>query len=234
MSAKRASGSGRPPPLRQARVSYFWIAVSALLAIAVVVGLLVAALGGDDSASDALEVADAVTVTGGPLPVFEDPAADAAVGLPAPTVAGVDFDEVPVATPAPGAPYAVVLLAHWCPHCQAEVPRIVSLANSGGTSDVPVVAVSTAVDENQGNYPPSEWLERENWPFPVVVDDADGTAASAYGLADFPMIVFVDGAGNVVARVVGEVPEEELATMFAALAAGESVPVSGEAPSSSG
>jgi len=166
--------------------------------------------------------------------VFEDPAADAAVGLPAPVVSGVDFDEQPVATPATGTPYAVVLLAHWCPTCQAEVPRIVSLADSGGTAGVPVVAVSTAVDESRENYPPSEWLERDNWPFPVVVDDAAGSAGAAYGLADFPMIVFVDATGNVVARVVGEVPEEELAAMFAALAAGEPVPVGGEVASSPG
>jgi cytochrome c biogenesis protein CcmG, thiol:disulfide interchange protein DsbE len=222
------------PPPQRASISVFWAAVVGVLVVALVVGLLVAVLGGDDGGSDKTEVADTVSVTGTALPLLTDPAADGAVGTPAPVVSGIDFDDQPVSTPAVGTPYAVVLVAHWCPHCQEEVPRIVSLADSGGTTGVEVLAVSTRTNEDAPNYPASEWLEREGWPFPVIVDDGVGSVATAYGLANFPTIVFVDAAGNVAARAVGEIPEADLASMFSALAAGQPVPVSGAAESSPG
>jgi thiol-disulfide isomerase/thioredoxin len=63
----------------------------------------------------------------------------------------------------------VVFVAHWCPHCQAEVPRIVALAKAGKVS-VPIVGVATGTDASAPNYPPSAWLQREGWPYPVLVD----------------------------------------------------------------
>ena len=62
---------------------------------------------------------------------------------------------------------AIWFVAHWCPHCQAEVPRIVALAEQGRLPEgVDVAAVSTAVDATAPNYPPSAWLDRVGWPFP--------------------------------------------------------------------
>jgi hypothetical protein len=75
-------------------------------------------------------------------------------------------------------------------------------------------------------------LAREDWPFPVLVDTGDADAAEAYGLAGYPLLVFVDAEGEVVARVSGEVSEADLATMFEALAAGEPVPIPGAGPAS--
>jgi thiol-disulfide isomerase/thioredoxin len=167
-----------------------------------------------------------VTVDGEQLPQLVDPSRDPAVGRPAPALEGVGFDGAPVRTPS-GEPHVVVFLAHWCPHCQAEVPRIVALEERGGTEGVAVLAVATGTSADAPNFPPSAWLEREHWPYPVLVDTAAGTAAGAYGLASYPMLVFVDAQGAVAGRVSGEVPESELAAMFAALAEGRPVPVPG-------
>ncbi|MDQ3782544.1 MAG: redoxin domain-containing protein, partial [Actinomycetota bacterium] len=53
------------------------------------------------------------------------PADDPAVGIAAPAVVGEDFDGNTVSIdPTDGSPKAIMFLAHWCPHCQAEVPRV--------------------------------------------------------------------------------------------------------------
>jgi thiol-disulfide isomerase/thioredoxin len=207
----------------------------AVLGGLVVAGLLAVALtsGGGES-SDKLEVAKSVTVDGTSLAPFTSPVSDPAVGTHAPTLTGKTFDRSAITVGGTGVPHVLVFVAHWCPHCQAEVPRIVALQRAGRTSGVPVTAVATGTDTNAPNYPPSAWLHREGWPYPVLVDTASGTAASAYGLRSYPFLVFVDASGNVAARVSGEIEPADLKTMFAALAAGKPVPVPNAGAASSG
>ena len=237
MSSKTKRGSARRARARQSwrrrsDSGLFWVVVGGIVVVGVVVVVIVAAGGDDDAPSGAREIATEITVSGSPLPDLGDPVEDPAAGDEAPALAGVGFDGQVVTAPAPGKPSVVVFLAHWCPHCQAEVPRIVSLERRGDTRSVDVVAVATGTNAQAPNYPPSAWLEREDWPFPVLVDTADGQAASAYGLTGYPLLVFVDASGKVAARVSGEVAEEDLADMFAALAAGEPVPIPGSGPAS--
>ena len=100
--------------------------------------------------------------------------------------------------------------AHWCPHCQREVPRVAQWLNENGLPNgVEVVAISTSVREGTPNYPPSEWFEAENWPTQVLVDSSEKTIAAAYGLTGFPFWVLVDGEGFVVHRSSGELTEEQ-------------------------
>jgi thiol-disulfide isomerase/thioredoxin len=211
------------------------IVVVLLLAV-----LLVAQGGKDDGATTsggdtgAVEVAAEVTTGGSTLPDYTGAAKDPAVGMTAPTLGSVDFQgrnvEVGGAT---GSPYAVVFLAHWCPHCQAEVPRLVSLAQNGQIQGVDVVGVATGTSTSNPNYPPSAWLAREDWPFGVMVDDGSFTAADKYGLTGYPYMVFVDADGKVVGRTSGEVEEEDLQQIFTALAAGETPAMPGSGASSS-
>jgi thiol-disulfide isomerase/thioredoxin len=151
-----------------------------------------------------------VTVSGDSLPAFAE-GDDPAVGLPAPTLQGEDFRGQPVAVADDGRPKAIVFLAHWCPHCQREVPVIQDwLDAEGAPQDVDLYSVATSIDPAQPNYPPDAWLEREGWTVPVLVDDADDAAATAFGLTVFPYFVFVDADGNVVARASGELTIEQL------------------------
>ena len=100
--------------------------------------------------------------------------------------------------------------AHWCPHCQREVPRVAQWLNENDLPNgVEVVAISTSVREGTPNYPPSEWFEAENWPTQVLVDSPEKTIAEAYGLTGFPFWVLVDGEGVVVHRSSGELTEEQ-------------------------
>ena len=57
-----------------------------------------------------------------------------------------------------------MFLAHWCPHCQAEVPRIVTLAKAGAFDGLDVASVATGTSSQYPNYPPSAWLARRSGP----------------------------------------------------------------------
>lgn len=134
-----------------------------------------------------------------------------ATGETAPTVIGQDFDGNEVRIENDGRAKAIALLAHWCPHCQNEVPAVQAWIDSGGGVDgVDLYSVTTAMDSTRDNYPPSEWLDREGWTAPVIRDDSGNTVHSAFGSGGFPFWVFVNSDGTVAVRVAGSTPIETL------------------------
>lgn len=153
------------------------------------------------------------------LPVLSDGGSDAAVGRPMPELAGVTADGLPIAISPDGTARIILFLAHWCPHCQREVPVVQDWLDAGGVPPgVELVSVSTAIDPTRPNYPPRDWLDREGWTAPVVYDWTNAIA-QRYGLSAFPFWVLLDAQGRVVERASGEVDIERLrawATSFAA------------------
>jgi thiol-disulfide isomerase/thioredoxin len=141
---------------------------------------------------------------------------DTANGKQIPDVQGQNFggDEV-VIDRADGSAKAIVFLAHWCPHCQAEVPRVQAwLDGGGGVDGVEMYAVATSMNSAQGNYPPSAWLEREGWTAPVIRDDKDNSVLRAYGSGGFPYWVFVNADGTVALRTSGELEIAQLESIL--------------------
>jgi hypothetical protein len=111
----------------------------------------------------------------------------------------------------------LLFLAHWCPHCQREVPLVQGWVDGGGLpADVELVSVSTAIDPNAPNYPPDDWLQREGWTAPVITDST-GSVADAYGLSAFPFWVFVNADGTVAGRLTGELTTDQLDQIVASL-----------------
>jgi cytochrome c biogenesis protein CcmG, thiol:disulfide interchange protein DsbE len=145
-----------------------------------------------------------VVLTGTPLVEFAD-GTDPAKGILAPTIVGADFAGKPISVkPGDGKPKMLVFVAHWCPHCQKEIPLVTGWIKDGTIpASIDVVAISTAYVASRGN-PPSTWLETVGWPAPVIADDEKGSAAVAYGLSSFPYFVMLDGQGNVLVRAAGE------------------------------
>jgi len=187
---------------------------------------------GAAAAENATQEAAPLTVTGEPLPEMPSPAAgssftssgdDPAIGKVAPTLEGQTFDGTPLTiNPADGTPKVIIFVAHWCPHCQAEVPRIQEWIDRGKLpKGVEIVTVSTSVSPDQTNYPPSKWIAREGWTPQVLVDDKDFSAGNSYGLAGFPYFVMTNGNGEVVARGSGEIPIETFDAAVNALANGQ-------------
>jgi cytochrome c biogenesis protein CcmG/thiol:disulfide interchange protein DsbE len=159
----------------------------------------------------------APVITGASLPEFTNPTADPAVGMPAPEVRGSDFDGAPVAIEHDGRPKVVLFVAHWCPHCQREVPVVQAWVDSGAVPEgVDLISVATSIDPARPNYPPDAWFQREGWTVPVVVDPTN-SVANAYGLSAFPYWVFISPDGTVKARAVGELPVTNIDTVIRTL-----------------
>ena len=194
--------------------------VVVLVAVAVAFAATRDAEERDESASGP-QVSD-VTFAGGPLSQFEATLGDPAVGASAPAFAATTFDGVEVSVrPGDGTSKVIGFFAHWCSHCQKELPRIADwLASNQLPPGVEVIAVSTAVDPGSANYPPSEWFEREQWPATAVRDSAESEIGGAYGLRGFPYTVVVDGGGRVATRVSGELSTSEWESLLALAAAG--------------
>ena len=156
-----------------------------------------------------VEIGTSVVVSGQPLPARDD-TGDPAIGVQAPVISGIGFDGSPRSI-VPGKPTLIVFVAHWCPHCQREIPRLVEWSADGGVPEgVDVVGIATGTDESRDNYPPSEWLEREEWEFPVVLDDEASTAGIAMGIDAYPFFVLLDASGKVVLRDSGELDTDDL------------------------
>jgi thiol-disulfide isomerase/thioredoxin len=163
-----------------------------------------------------------VSVTGDTLPKLPDGAVDPAAGKKAPALSGFDLRGRPMSiTPgADGKATLVVFLAHWCPHCNAELPVLKEWRASGKVpANMRVIGVTTGSQKGQPNWPPSKWLEVNDWPFDILADSEEQDAARAYGVGGYPFMAFVDPSGNVVRRTSGEIGLDVIAET-ANLAAG--------------
>jgi cytochrome c biogenesis protein CcmG/thiol:disulfide interchange protein DsbE len=212
-----AAKTKRPIPARPVsgprRLPLAALAVGAVALLAVVA--VVATSGGDDEeATGGLEQTRPVVVTGSALAAHAE-GVDPAIGVAAPELVGARFDGTELRIGGDGRPKVLVFLAHWCPHCQREVPVLVDwLAENGTPDDLDLYGVATATSVDRPNYPPSAWLEREGFTPLTLADDEDGSAAQAFGLTAFPFFVAVDADDHVVARRSGELTVEQLEALF--------------------
>ena len=193
-------------------------AIAAIVAVVLVVG------GGSSSSStttstitsnsgDAVAAAEfqPVEAEGEMLVQLEDPDNDPARGKIAPVVNGFGFDGAPLTIAPTGKPMLVVFLAHWCPHCNAEIPRLIEWKDSGAMpADLGVVGVSTGARDDAPNWPPSQWVVDKAWPWPVMADNEDQNAAVAFGVSGYPGLILLNGDGKVLARRSGEAGIDEL------------------------
>ena len=202
-----------------------WLWLSLVVIVAVALGIAVWSTSDDDAAvsqgttaagganSSAAET-QPVSVVGATLPGPPETGADPAIGMTAPTLNGFHFDGSPIGIAPDGRAKMVVFLAHWCPHCNREIPVLQSWAGGGGVpADLDIIGVSTAVNAQRDNYPPSEWIADRAWTWPVLADSADSDAAHAYGVGGFPTFVIVGADGKVKVRSSGELPVADLDTL---------------------
>ena len=212
--------------------AWIWIAIVVVVVVvgvvAVVAGRGSKSSGGGSAASGGTIVPNGkldygqVAVNGTNLTPLPDSGADPMVGTVIPSVTGQQFDGKQLTISADGKPHIIMVVAHWCPHCQAEVPRIQGWLNASGMpADVELVTVATSNDPAKGNFPASDWLRREKWSVPTIVDDKQNQAGAALGVSGFPYFLVTDAQGKVVYRTSGEKTEAEWNALLAAARTGK-------------
>jgi thiol-disulfide isomerase/thioredoxin len=193
-----------------------WIVGGIAAAIVVIIVIVLAASGGSDSGNDGDAAATGefqpVTILEGePLAPLTNPENDSAEGVKAPVVQGAGFNGMEMTLRPNGQPMLLVFLAHWCPHCNAEIPRLIEWDESGQMpEDLMVIGVATGSRSDQPNWPPSQWLQDMEWPWAAMADSEAQDAAIAYGVNGYPGLVLIDGDGTVLARRSGEASVSEL------------------------
>jgi thiol-disulfide isomerase/thioredoxin len=215
---RAASSSGKG-----GNTTWIWLGI---VAVVVVVGVLAIVIGrsassgsadgGGSSPSGGTVVPNgdleygAVEVEGTALPAMSQSGADAAVGETIPTIKGITFDESSVEISADGKPKVILALAHWCPHCQREVPLLQEwLDENGMPADVDLVAVATGNDSTAVNFPAGDWLREEGWSVRTLLDDKESKAGAALGVSGYPGFTVVGADGTVVYRTSGEITMDQ-------------------------
>lgn len=196
----------------KARKQRRWITIGGIAAAVAIAGL-VAVFTVTGTEPEPVQV----SVTGDPLPVLAGNAPvgqDIAFGWDSPTLSGSDWKGTPVTIdPNDGRAKLLVFLAHWCPHCQAEVPEVQAWINqTGGNPDVDIFGIATSINRSRPNWPPGDWLEREGWTPPTVID-RNNKAATAFGLSAFPYWVVVNPEGKVIYRIAAGIGMEGLLSL---------------------
>lgn len=144
-----------------------------------------------------------------------DPSTEPSYGKVAPELTGTNFNGDPVTLKPDGRYKAVYFVAHWCPHCQKEVPLVAQLISEGKVpANMDIYAVSTSVRPEAGNYPPQVWLNNVKLKANILRDDTASTALQAYGGGGFPYVIYLDGQDRVIARTSGELGLEGIQAMW--------------------
>jgi len=154
-----------------------------------------------------------VSSTGGMLAPLPESGADTETGKSVAVLKGYDLQGRPISIDPAGEGKAtmVVFLAHWCPHCNREIPVLNKWRESGEVpTGLRVVGITTGSKADQANWPPSKWMTAMKWPFEVMADSEAQEAARAYGVGGYPFMAFVGANGKITARTSGEIPVEQL------------------------
>lgn len=157
------------------------------------------------AANAVLEVSASLDIVGEALTPLEDPNNDASFGVMAPVITGQQFDgtDITIGGETDG-PTMLVFLAHWCPHCNDEIPELLKLRDAGSLPEnLNIIGISTAVDEGGSNYPPSDWIVDKDWTWPVLADTEAAEAFLTYGGTGFPYTVMLFSDGSLNARKSG-------------------------------
>ena len=137
-------------------------------------------------------------------------------GLLVPGFSGTAMDGTSFEWTPGSAPTVIVFLAHWCPACQNEVAEMTHWLDEGNQlpKGVEFFGISTLVNPERDNYPPSQWLREEGWPFPVLLDDPDSTMSAVFRLSGTPFWAIINADGALASRGSGQIPPDDLAGLF--------------------
>jgi thiol-disulfide isomerase/thioredoxin len=180
----------------------------------------------DDQVATAVASSSPAAVTAetlsGNLPQFEGTSNDVAVlaQMEMPEISGPEYysgEQVTYTAGSDGKAHVWLVWAHWCPHCQAELPDLNAWwpENAARYPDIDLATVTTAIDDSRGN-PLEQYLDTQQFSFPVIVDES-GQVAAKFGTNAFPFWVLTDTDGKVVFRIAGELGIDNVEQIFTQL-----------------
>lgn len=204
--------TNRPSPRdQQARRQRLIMIAVAVTVIAFAVLIAVLSAQGSGSGVSVEDIAGSPEIAGELPPAPTEGEPDPVVDTPAPIVEGAGFEGEPVTIGEPGTPQLVMFVTSWCEACRQELPMVVEWLDEGDLpEDVEFTTVVTWLDDARPNWPPDEWLDEEGYDDRVLVDDADGSVAAAYGQPATPYWVAIDGEGRIASRSAGLLSREQL------------------------
>lgn len=95
--------------------------------------------------------------------------------------------------------------ATWCPPCRGEMPEIEKVYQQYKDKDLVVLAVDLGEDMNTVK----DFIQQNKYNFMVLLD-SDQSVAVQYNITAIPVSYFIDKDGNIVAKRVGALSEEEM------------------------
>jgi thiol-disulfide isomerase/thioredoxin len=114
-----------------------------------------------------------------------------------------------------GRPLLVNFWATWCEPCQREIPLLTQLQDQGHPPGLEVVGIAVDRPEAVATY-----LAKHPVQYPILIGEQEGLdVASAFGIQviGFPITVFIDRRGEVLAVHSGELKAAEAARVLAVL-----------------
>ncbi|HCC07604.1 MAG TPA: TlpA family protein disulfide reductase [Clostridiales bacterium] len=97
--------------------------------------------------------------------------------------------------------------ATWCPPCRLEMPEIEKIYQEYKDKDLIILTVNLGEDKNTVN----EFIKNNNYNFKVLLD-SDQTISQLYNITSIPVSYFIDKEGNISAKQVGSMTEDQMKT----------------------
>lgn len=210
-SKKKKGAKAAPKPSQ--RNWAFPAVIVGVIVIGIVI-VLIAVLGKDSSPKSDVTLAGGGPGDSAPVLSIEGTAEQNAQ---APKLSGVDMysgREVSLQD-MQGKPTLVAVWAHWCPHCQKELPIIQQVSKEQG-ANFNFLTVTTAAGQQpaQAQYAtPATLMQTQGITIPTLRDD--GTKAmNALGVTGFPTLLMFDADGKLVGKASGEMPKDQLVSFM--------------------
>lgn len=207
-TSKKKKGAKAAPKSSQ-RNWAFPAVIAGVIVLGVII-ILIAVVGKDSSPKSDVALGGGGAGDSASVASIEGTAAQ---GQPAPKLSGKDMysgREVSLQD-MQGKPTLVAVWAHWCPHCQKEMP-IIQQVSQEQAADFNFLTVTTAAGQQpaQAQYAtPATFMQTQGITIPTLRDD--GTKAmQALGVQGFPTLLMVDADGKLVGKASGEMPKDQL------------------------
>jgi cytochrome c biogenesis protein CcmG/thiol:disulfide interchange protein DsbE len=132
------------------------------------------------------------------------PTAQINLGVPAPAFDSSVLAGGQVAFPAAtaGKPVVIRFWADWCKYCEAEMKAIETVYQRHKDKGLSVLAVNAGQDKATAEA----FVKKIGVTYPILLDEQT-VVSKRYGVVGLPTTFFVDGAGVVRGKIIGEADE---------------------------